>query len=91
MTATSLKLRGSLSRYDVECTPLGDWDAMWLELRCEYWNALFRSCGNVHPFRSAFARKSSMANRQKECHDRLRAMNNPGGEVTRPTQNPRTT
>ena len=41
-------------------------DLLEQEIRTEYWNTLFKNCGNTHPFRTAFAQRASLESRKLE-------------------------
>jgi len=81
-----ISLKGALSCYDVEAKPVTAWEYMWICLRLEYWEALFTSCGNVHPFRSAYARQVSLAKRQKQAADLLNSRMNVQSEGSPPSR-----
>jgi hypothetical protein len=65
-----IAFRSSLSRLDMEYDS-DNFDnfeekCFWQALKVEYWKELFENCGNVHPFRSAFAQRFSLEKRKFE-------------------------
>jgi len=74
MILQKVKMQGSLSIYDAEMNSsiLNDeWECFYINQRVEYWENLFKSYGNNHPFRSTFAGKVNLVKRQKQCKDFL--------------------